>query len=94
MHNSLVAIKNAPGSTKVSAKSINPRKRPQASAIGVVGYLLGFISQTKVRPPTPKSRSPVFPLPRCPLSENPELTHVVRQFIEANRAVNEEGKEF
>jgi putative transposase len=41
----------------------------------------------------PKKKSRFSP-PPCQVSENEELTHVVRQFIQANRAVNEEGHSF
>ncbi|MEG3952511.1 MULTISPECIES: hypothetical protein [unclassified Microcoleus] len=68
-------------------------RRLQASAIGVVGYLLGFIWSNTGSTTHPKKKSR-FSSPPCQVTENPELTHVVRQFIQANRAVNEVEKDF
>ncbi len=42
----------------------------------------------------PKKCQSRFNPPPCQVSENEELTRIVRQFIEANRAVNEVEKEF
>ncbi|MFM6182978.1 MAG: transposase, partial [Dolichospermum sp.] len=42
----------------------------------------------------PKKSKSGFPPPPCQVSETPELTRVVRQFIEANRAPRDVETDF
>lgn len=56
--------------------------------------LAGVHLEDKGSTSNPKKSKTRFAQPPCQVSENEELTHVVRQFIQANRAVNEEGFEF
>jgi hypothetical protein len=65
-------------------------RKPQADAIGVASYSAGFISQILVQPPSPKS----LLLPRARYRKTKNSPTVVRQFIQANRAVNEVEKDF
>ena len=56
--------------------------------------LAGVHLEDKGSTSNPKKSKTRFPPPPCQVSENEELTRVVRQFIQANRAPNEVGKDF
>jgi len=63
-----------------SSSTGEPRKRKTAE------------EQKPVLPRFPSPRAML--LHRCPVSESPELTRVVRQFLEANRAPWQGEKDF
>lgn len=74
---------------KYKPKEKNPSKCHWGSRLLAGVHLTNTCETTN---PKKKSRFPSS-VP-CQVSENEELTRVVRQFIQSNRAVNEEGKEF
>ena len=91
------AWKNVPWSTKVFAKSTNPRRRTQPSATLGSKLLGGVHPEGKSKSSTThpkKFKSCSQPRTPCQVSSNLELTRVVRQFREANRAPSEVEKEF
>jgi len=82
-------------SLKVFAKGTNRRRRtPQSDRTGVVSCWLGFISPIRLQQPTlKKSKSRLVQI-LCQVSVSPELTRIVSQFIEANRAPWQVEKDF
>jgi putative transposase len=82
--------------TKVFAKGTNRRRKPQPDRTGVVSCWLGFIFQKKALTTNPKKTKSRLVQPPCQdqVSESLELTRIVSQFIEANRAPRETEKDF
>ena len=87
--------KNAPKNIRASAKGTSRRRSPQADATGVVSCWLEFpLPSTKSSTTNSQCQSRLFSDPPCQVTEDPELTRVVRQFIKANRAPKLLEKDF
>jgi putative transposase len=74
-------------------RNTNRKRRPQPNAT-LGSKLLGGVYLSDIGSTSHPKKKSRFSSPPCQVLENEELTTVVRQFIEANRAVNEVEKHF